>query len=57
VFTVEVHILDFDADIYNRKIKVNFLERIRDEQKFDNLEALAAQIRKDIEVARHLFKA
>jgi riboflavin kinase/FMN adenylyltransferase len=57
VFTVEVHILDFDADIYGRKIKVNFLERIRDEIKFDSLDALSAQIHKDIEVARHLFKA
>ena len=56
VFTVEVHILDFNADIYGRKIKVNFLERIRDEVKFNGIEALAAQIHKDIEIARKLFK-
>ena len=56
VFTVEVHILDFNTDIYGRKIKVNFLKRIRDEKKFDSLDALSAQIRKDIEVARDLFK-
>ncbi|MDJ0874278.1 MAG: bifunctional riboflavin kinase/FAD synthetase [Desulfobacterales bacterium] len=57
VFTVEVHILDFEADIYGRKIKVNFLKRIRDEKKFNSLDALSSQIRKDIEVARDLFKA
>ena len=57
VFTVEVHILDFEADIYGRKIKVNFLKRIRDEKKFNSLDALSSQIRKDIEVALDLFKA
>ena len=56
VFTVEVHILDFDADIYGRKIKVNFLQRIRDEAKFDSIDALADQIRKDIAIARDLFR-
>ncbi len=57
LFTVEVHILDFDTDIYGRKIKINFLQRIRDEIKFETLEALSDQIRRDIEVARNLFKA
>jgi riboflavin kinase/FMN adenylyltransferase len=57
VFTVEVHILDFNTDIYGKKIKVNFLQRIRDEIKFDSIEALARQIHKDIEVARTLFNA
>ena len=56
VFTVEVHILDFDADIYGRKIKVNFLQRRRDEAKFDSIDALADQIRKDIAIARDLFR-
>ncbi len=57
LFTVEVHILDFDTDIYGRKIKINFLQRIRDEIKFESLEALSDQIRRDIEVARNLFSA
>jgi riboflavin kinase/FMN adenylyltransferase len=57
LFTVEVHILDFNADIYGRKIKINFLQRIRDEIKFESLEALSDQIRKDIEIARDLFNA
>jgi riboflavin kinase/FMN adenylyltransferase len=57
VFTVEVHILDFNSDIYDRKIKVNFLQRIRDEIKFNSIEELAAQIHKDIDTARELFRA
>lgn len=55
LFTVEVHILDFHQDIYGQKIKINFLKRIRDEIKFDNLTSLSDQIRNDIAVARKLF--
>lgn len=57
VFTVEVHILDFKSNIYGRKIKVNFLQRIRDEIKFSSIAELAAQIQKDIDTARELFRA
>ncbi len=57
LFTVEVHILDFNDNIYDQKIKVNFLQRIRSEIKFENIEALSAQIHKDIEIARGLFKS
>lgn len=56
LFTVEVHILDFDRNIYGQKIKINFLKRIRDEIKFDSIEALSDQIRDDIAIARELFK-
>ncbi|MEJ2637977.1 MAG: bifunctional riboflavin kinase/FAD synthetase [Desulfosarcinaceae bacterium] len=52
IFTVEVHLLDFDQDIYNRRIKVNFVKRLREERKFDSLEALSAQIGKDVAAAR-----
>jgi len=55
IFTVEVHILDFHEDLYGQKIKVNFLKRIRDEIKFNGIEALSDQIRDDIAVARCLF--
>jgi riboflavin kinase/FMN adenylyltransferase len=55
LFTVEVHILDFHQDLYGQNIKINFLNRIRDEIKFDSIEALANQIRDDITVARRLF--
>lgn len=46
---LEVHILDFDKDIYGEKIKVNFLNKIRDEKRFNSLDELKAQIQKDIE--------
>ena len=43
----EAHILDFDEDIYGKIIEVSFLERIRDEIKFNSIEELKAQIQKD----------
>lgn len=55
IFTVEVHILDFKGDIYGRSIRVNFIQRIRDEKEFDGIEALAAQIQADIEAARQIL--
>jgi riboflavin kinase/FMN adenylyltransferase len=55
IFTVEVHILDFDEDIYNQKIKVNFVKRLREERKFDSIEALSAQIAKDVDAARAIL--
>jgi len=55
VFTVEVHILDFDDNIYGEKIRVNFIKRIRDEIKFSNISELIEQIKKDIAAAREIF--
>lgn len=49
---LEVHILNFDKDIYGEKIKVTFLKKIREEKRFDSLEELKAQISKDIEQAK-----
>ena len=54
-FTVEVHILDFDEDIYGEKIRVNFIQRIRDEKKFAGIDELIEQIHKDIAAARVIF--
>jgi riboflavin kinase/FMN adenylyltransferase len=56
VFTVEVHLLDFKKSIYGETIRVNFIQRLRDEIKFQSIEALAAQIRKDIDKARQILK-
>ncbi|MGD8724160.1 MAG: bifunctional riboflavin kinase/FAD synthetase [Desulfobacterales bacterium] len=56
-FTVEVHILDFDENIYNRKIRVNFIERIRDEKKFSGIAELKDQIHQDINAARKILAA
>lgn len=45
--TIEVHFFDLRKDIYNQKIQINLLERIRDEQKFDSVEALKSQLKID----------
>ena len=49
---LEIHLLDFDEDIYGRHIHVNFLHKLRDEEKYDSLEELRQIILKDIDNAR-----
>jgi len=56
-FTVEVHLLEFNTDIYGEKIRVNFIERIRDEKKFASIADLTAQIHHDIETAHKILAA
>ena len=46
--TVEAFLLGFSSDIYERPIRVDFLHKIRDEQRFDTVEQLVAQMRRDI---------
>ncbi|WP_324676528.1 bifunctional riboflavin kinase/FAD synthetase [Hymenobacter sp. GOD-10R] len=54
--TVEAHLLDFDGDLYDQPLTVQFIARLRDEQKFSGLDALKAQLAKDAEDARrHLI--
>ncbi|GGE94360.1 bifunctional riboflavin kinase/FAD synthetase [Hymenobacter cavernae] len=54
--TVEAHLLDFDGDLYDQPLTVQFVARLRDEQKFDGLDALKAQLAKDADEARrHLI--
>jgi len=55
VFSVEVHILDFNENIYGQKIRVNFVQRIRDEIKFSDIAELSDAIRNDIEKARKIL--
>lgn len=45
--TLEVNILGFDGDLYGQTVEVTFVERLRDERKFDSPEALAAQLEQD----------
>ncbi len=49
---VEVHLLDYDADLYGRELHVQLVERLRGEQKFDGIDALVAQIGRDVKAAR-----
>ena len=53
---LEVNVLDFDANLYGKHVHVEFLHKIRDEQKFNGLDALKAQIALDVESARDFFK-
>lgn len=53
---LEVHLFDFDLDIYGRHVRVHFLKKLRDEAKFPNLEALKRQIAADEQAARDYFK-
>ena len=55
VFSVEVHILDFNENIYGQNIRVNFVHRIRDEEKFSNISELSDEIKKDIVKARKIL--
>lgn len=54
---LEVHLFDFNADLYTRHLRVALIDYIRPEQKFDGIEALKAQITKDSETARTLLAA
>lgn len=56
-FTVEVHLLDFNNDIYETDIRVNFVKRIRNEMKFSDIQALSKQIKKDIVEARKILSS
>jgi riboflavin kinase / FMN adenylyltransferase len=52
---VEAHLLDTDVDLYERRLTLSFLARIRDEQRFPNVDALRARIGEDVAVARTLL--
>ena len=54
---LEVHLFDFDRDIYGEYIHVDFIEHLRDEEKFDTVEALVAQMRIDEQNARSALAA
>jgi riboflavin kinase/FMN adenylyltransferase len=51
--TVEVFIFDFDKEIYGDILRLECIERLRDEQKFDSLDSLKLQLKKDVEMAKH----
>ncbi|USG67976.1 bifunctional riboflavin kinase/FAD synthetase [Brevibacillus ruminantium] len=53
--SLEVHIFDFAREIYGKEVDVELLFFIRDEQKFSGVEALIAQIQKDVQVAKRKF--
>lgn len=54
---LEVHLLDYQGDLYGRHLEVEFLHWLRGEERFDSLEAMQAQIARDAEAARAFFDA
>ena len=52
---LEVFIFDFDEAIYGRRVTVEFLHKLRDEEKYDDVQALTQQIRADVAQAREFF--
>jgi riboflavin kinase/FMN adenylyltransferase len=53
---LEVHLLDFDRDIYGTHVDVNFMHKLRSEAKFESLDALKAQIARDVADVRAYFQ-
>ena len=53
---VEAHLLDFDGDLYGESARICFVERLRDELKFDSAEELVEQMDRDVEATRDLLK-
>lgn len=54
--TIEVHLIDFSGDLYNKEIKISFIDYIREEEKFPSIEVFQKQILKDIEIAKNTIK-
>jgi riboflavin kinase/FMN adenylyltransferase len=53
--TVETHVLGEVGDLYGRPIRVAFVQRLRDERRFEDVDALRTQIEADRQRAEHLF--
>ncbi|MBH5953220.1 hypothetical protein I7L31_07655, partial [Neisseria meningitidis] len=49
---LEVHLFDFQGDLYGQRLNVRFLHKLRDEEKFDGMEELKRQIEADMEAAK-----
>lgn len=56
MFTIEVHILDFNHDIYDTRIRVNMVKRLRDEKKFSSIQQLSEQIENDIRISKEILE-
>jgi riboflavin kinase / FMN adenylyltransferase len=53
--TVETHILEINADLYDKQVRLGFVQRLRDERRFPDVDALKAQIEADVRRAARLF--
>ena len=53
---LEAHLFDFDGDLYGRRLRVEFVAKLRDEEKFEDLPALVRQMNIDAEQARKVLR-
>jgi len=53
--SIEVHIIDFEGDLYNQPIEIEFIQKIREEQKFGSVEELKSQLEKDKQTVMNLL--
>ena len=51
----EAHLIDFEGDVYGRRIEMSFMSRLRDERRFSGVEALREQIALDVDAARKIL--
>ena len=54
VLVIEAHLLDVDIDLYDQRLTVSLTHRVRDEHRFESLDALTEQLARDVETVRHL---
>jgi riboflavin kinase/FMN adenylyltransferase len=54
---VEAHLLDFDGDLYGQTLRIAFLERLRGEKRFESVDELVAQMKRDVEEAKRIMSA
>lgn len=52
---LEIHLFDFNADLYGQELEIRFSQHLREERKFSSLDALRAQIQRDAEASREFF--
>jgi riboflavin kinase/FMN adenylyltransferase len=57
VFTLEAHVLDFAGDLYGRRVRLDVIDRLREERKFAGVDALVTQIAEDVRTARQALGA
>jgi riboflavin kinase / FMN adenylyltransferase len=55
--SIELHLLDWDGDLYGHEVRVDFVQRLREIQPFDSVDALIEQMRRDVELGRRVLSA
>ena len=53
--TLEAHIIGFEGDIYGRQVSVDFIQRLRGEERFDSVDELMAQLQKDLNATKQIW--